>query len=255
LILRSDAAREGETPAQALRHHLLAGVIERVGRTTGDFVLRGSMLTRAWIAPVSRPARDLDYVGDFAFDVDDTVRRFAPALACELDDGVCCDPSRLIARGIWLDTAFPGVHLEIPVGLERADQVIGVDIGFGDPLVPAPVVGPGGGRAVRPETQLAWKLHALVEMRDAWRPKDLRDLWLIATRVSLVADDLALAIVPAFESRGYPIRDACDVFDSPRWATKSARVRWGSAAPELARAIAEVRERLEPALTLLRSSR
>lgn len=243
--------RVGETALQALRHHLMQGVIDRVAHTTQDFVLRGGYLTRAWIDPLPRPAQDLDYVGDFAFGVDDTVARFAPALACERADGIVIDPAQLVARGIWLDSGFPGVHLDVAIGIERADHRLGIDIGFGDPLVP-PAVTWNGARAVRPETQLAWKLHGLVEMADQWRPKDLADAWLIATRVPLAAAALPPAIAAAFESRGFAIAQATGMFDDARWATKSARVRWANQRGlALADVIAELRASLRPAFAAL----
>lgn len=248
--------RVGETALQAVRHHLMRGVIERVGRTTRDFVLRGGYLTRAWIDPLPRPAEDLDFVGDFPFGIDDAIERFRPALACELGDGIAIDPAKLVARGIWLDTAFPGVHLDVAIGIERADQRLGIDIGFGDPLVPPPVVGAGGVRAVRPETQLAWKLHGLVEMGAQWRPKDLADLWLIATRVELEAGALPPAIEAAFTSRGFTVAQARGALDDERWTTKSARVRWAShRGLALADVIRDVRERLRPALAALEEPR
>jgi hypothetical protein len=244
--------RVGETALQALRHYLMAGVIERVARTSQDFVLRGGYLTRAWIDPLPRPTQDLDYVGDFAFGIDDTVARLAPALAYVLDDGIVVDPPKLVARGIWLDTAFPGVHLDIAIGMERADQRLGIDIGFGDPLVPPAVVWENGARVVRPETQLAWKLHGLVEMADQWRPKDLVDAWLIATRVPLDAAALPPAVAVAFESRGFTIAQATGLLDDARWATKSARVRWASQRGlVLDDVIAELRTVMRPALATL----
>jgi hypothetical protein len=261
--IRDDAAGRGETPAQAVRHHLLGGVIDRVARSAGGdgFVLRGGMLTRHWVAPEPRPTRDLDYVGDFAFDVDDTIRRLRPALATapDEDDGVRIDVGAIAGRGIWLDTAFPGVHVELAIGLGAPDQTLGIDIGFHDPLVPAPATIaidriPTPVRACRPETMLAWKLHGIVEMGASWRPKDLSDLWLIATRVALASDDLPPAITAAFTSRGYAIADAVHAFDHPHWTTKTARLRWSTnrtRVPPLADVIADVRSRLAAALAAL----
>lgn len=244
--------RVGETALQALRHYMMRGVIDRVARTSTDFVLRGGYLTREWIDPLPRPTEDLDFVGDFPFGIDDTTARFTPVLDCKLDDGVCIDSSKLVARGIWLDTAFPGVHVDIAIGMERADQRLGIDIGFGDPLVPPAVTWPNGARVVRPETQLAWKLHGLVEMAHQWRPKDLADSWLIATRVELDPALLPPAIDAAFTSRGFTRAQAIGVFTDERWATKSARVRWAShRGLALDDVVAELRERLRPALTTL----
>jgi hypothetical protein len=256
--LRAAASARGEPLAEAVRHHLILGAIARIARAPegASFVLRGGMLTRAWIAPLRRPARDLDYVGDFPFEVAETARRLAPALAMELPDGVRLDAARADVRGIWLDTAFPGVRVDVPIGLSRPDQRLSIDIGFGDPLVPPAtsieLAGDVPVRAVRPETQLAWKLHGLAEMGASWRPKDLADLWAIATRVPLEAAALPPAIAAAFESRGFPVCAAATVLQSPHWATKTARVRWAArprdGVPDLEQTLADVRERLAPVL-------
>ena len=127
-----------------------------------------------------------------------------------------------------------------------------MDVGFGDPLVPGPMwldyptllAGPAVRvRACRPETQAAWKLHGLAEMGAGWRPKDLADLWLIATRVPLEADLLPPAIEAAFVSRGCRVEDAVRLFDLSHWTTKTARVRWNAhrgRLPELPEVVAEV---------------
>jgi nucleotidyltransferase AbiEii toxin of type IV toxin-antitoxin system len=256
--IRAAAAARGEPLAEAVRHHLILGAIARIARAPegASFVLRGGALTRAWVAPLRRPARDLDYVGDFPFDVGDTARRLAPGLAMELPDGVRLDAARTQVRGIWLDTQFPGVRVDVAIGLGRPDQRLSIDIGFGDPLVPpATRVELDGGvvvRAVRPETQLAWKLHGLAEMGASWRPKDLADLWAIATRVPLEAAQLPPALAAAFESRGLPVGAAAAVLRAPHWGTKTARVRWAAqprdGVPDLAQTLADVRERLAPVL-------
>jgi hypothetical protein len=244
--------RVGETTQQALRHYLMRGVIERLGRSSKDFVLRGGYLTREWIDPLPRPTDDLDFLGDFAYGIDETIERFAPALACTLDDGIRIDPAKLVARGVSLGTEFPGVHIDIAIGMERADQRLGIDIGFGDPLVPPDTSWANGMRVVRPETQLAWKLHALVETAEHWRAKDLADAWLIATRVELEAAVLPDAIDAVFRSHGSSRAHACVMFDDERWTTQSARVRWAShRGLVLGDVIGELRERLRPAFDAL----
>src|SRR5438128_11130312 len=107
-------AMMSETASQARRHRLMHGVIERIARTSTDFVLRGGYLTRAWVAPLPRPTQDLDFVGDFAFDIAGTVARFDAALACPLDDGIVIESSA--GGGIWLGTALPGVHVVLADG-------------------------------------------------------------------------------------------------------------------------------------------
>jgi hypothetical protein len=243
--------RTGETSLQALRHHLMRGVIERIARTTHDFVLRGGFLTREWVDPLPRPTQDLDFVGDFAFDVGITSAKLAGAFELRLDDGIVIEQV-VVPLAMWLDTGFPGVRLAVVVRIEGAEQRIGIDVGFNDPLVPPATTWPNGMRVVRPETQLAWKLHGLVELGDQWRPKDLADLWLIATRVPLEAPVLPAAIEAAFTSRGFTTAQARTALDDPRWSMKTARVRWaGHRGLVLADVIGEVRERLQPALEAL----
>jgi hypothetical protein len=263
--LQDEAKRRGEPLFGVVRQHLLEGVLRRVSRLpdAAGLVLRGGLLTRAWVAPWPRPTRDLDFVGDFPFSVEETARRFRPALSEAVEDGVCIDPDRFTAGGIWTDTAFPGVRLSLWLGMGQADQPLGIDIGFGDPLIPEPVwleyptllaESPARVRACRPETQTAWKLHGLAEMGLGWRPKDLADLFLIVRSVPLEADALPPAIEAAFVSRGYRVQDAVRLFQGPHWGTKTARVRWDAhrgRLPELPHVVAEVRRRLAPALAVL----
>ncbi len=257
--IRADARMRGESLADGVHHHVMAGVIERIARSSARdaFVLRGGMLTRAWIDPVRRPARDLDFVGDFAFDREATHARFAEALGVELDDDIRIDRASFVSKPIWIESAFPGVRFELDIGLGQADERLSIDVGFNDPLIPAVVTlrfagstGPIDVRAVRPETQLAWKLHALAEMGASWRPKDIADVWLITNHVALDPHDVPAAIVAAFHSRGFTRDQATALFDAPHWATKTDRLRWART-PPLAEVLAEITAYLAPRLTTL----
>jgi len=257
-IVRIGRSR-GETPRAALRHYLLEGILRRIALTCEGFVLRGGLLTRAWIAPLTRPTRDLDLVGDFPFSVSDTARRFRPVLTQPFDDGVVIAPESFASTGIWLDSEFPGVRIALAIGYRDVGQELTLDIGFGDPLIPQantfrydPMVGdPFPVRAVRAETQVGWKLHGLAEMGESWRPKDLADLWFITRRVQLNPIDLVAAIEAAFVSRRFEPAQATTILEHPHWTTKTARVRWANVKglPELAQTLREVRRVLAPALT------
>jgi Nucleotidyl transferase AbiEii toxin, Type IV TA system len=233
----------------AMRQHVMLGIVRRLARVSDAFVLRGGLLTALWIAPRSRPTRDLDFVGDFAFDLEATQRRFAPALAIDLADDVRIDPASLRASPMWLDSEFPGVRLGFRGGLRAIDQELSIDVGFNDPLVPAAVERVIDGdriRVVRPETQLAWKLHALAEMTTSWRPKDLADASLILAHVPLVDHELVPAITAAFQSRGFSRASATGLFEAAHWPTKTSRLRWDKHTTPLAETVAAIRTRLAP---------
>jgi hypothetical protein len=184
------------------------------------------------------------------------------------DDGLRFDPTALRLRGIWQGTAFPGLRLVVRVGLERPDRDVQIDVGFNDPLVPAPelveyptLLGPPARLwCVRPETAVAWKLHGLHERGGQhWRPKDLHDLWLIGGRAR--PGELTGAVAAAFASRGDPVPAARSLLaDADWWGTQSAGVRWRefratvpdrTVPADLGAVVGRVRELLQPALERL----
>jgi Nucleotidyl transferase AbiEii toxin, Type IV TA system len=258
-ILAAGAAR-GEAPAVAIRHHLLEGLLRRLARSehAAVLVLRGGLMTRLW-SP-GRSTRDLDLVGDFPFSLDDAVARVRAAFTPEVDDGLRVLATR--AAGIWLDSGFPGVRASVTVACGGVEEVVTADVGFGDPLVPPAIrfvypallaSPPAEVRAIRPETQVAWKLHGLAEFGARFRPKDVADLHRLAA-VPLDPDDLTEAIRAAFVSRGFPLSDAVEALDRAHLRTKTARVRFreaGHAAP-LDGVLLAVRSALWPALERLR---
>jgi hypothetical protein len=221
------------------RHRLLEGVLLRLARLPDmdRFVLRGGMLMRHWFRPLFRPAGDLDLVSTFPFDVPETARRFVPILGDRgVDDGVTFDAVRFRVEGIWLETAYPGVRVFASGEIDEVEDEFSVDITFGEPLIPEPVLGDypmqeSGLTArlwmCRPETIVGRKLHALMHMGMLhWRPKDLNDLRLLLGRVPMEPAALPEAIAASFTSRGNATSDARTIFRDPWWTLKRSTARW-----------------------------
>jgi hypothetical protein len=266
-----DIANETGRPAsEVLRQHFLEGVLRRLpAGASADFVLRGSMLTRIWAQPFPRVACDLDFLGVFPHSVRDAANRFLPSLAREHEDGIRFGIRRCSAKGIWEETAFPGVRLSMVADVFGQEHHTTVDVGFGDPLVPPaellayPLLAGGTANiwAVHPATLIAWKLHGLAEWGEKrWRPKDVLDLWLLTGRFELPAETLAAAIQVAFESRGFAAADADRVLQSGIWESFPAKIRWEQFRRAqiglpldrpVAELVVEIRRRLAPALALL----
>ena len=261
----------GRPLGEVIRHHFLEVVLRRLA---GDesFALAGSMLTRVWAGAFPRAAADLDFLGTFAHGLDETARRFLTPLAGDCGDGVRIDPARGFAKGIWLDTPFPGVRLSVVAELLGRTEATTVDVWFNDPLVPPaerlayPTVWgePVPVFAVHRATLAAWKLHGLAEWGvRTWRAKDVLDLWLL-TAAPLPAETLAVAIRAAFLARGFAVADAERVLvDAARWNDRTAQPRWaavfkdggaGPAPAKLTVAIADIRARLSGPLSLLRTT-
>jgi hypothetical protein len=265
------AARTVRPLDEVVRHHILEGVLRRVAQSphAQRFVLRGGMLTRLWVP--MRVAQDLDFAGTTTGSIEETALHFLPLFRDDAaDDGLCFDNCAFRASGIWQETEFPGVRLDLRVGLGSPNRSLQIDVGFRDPFVPPAELTDYRSLmglsfrtwCCRPETMLGWKLHGLAEMGERrWRPKDLHDLLLLGERFEPNPDVLAAAIASAFTSRHYRVEDAAAVFGPASWwTTKRTQVRWdefrrasnGLAIPEdVTEVAARVAARLRPALERL----
>jgi hypothetical protein len=258
------------TSPDAVRHRLLEGVLLRLARRpdAGEFVLRGGILMRHWFRPVPRPAEDLDLVATFPFAVEEAARRFLPVLADEaIADGVAFDNGRTRIEGIWLETGTPGARV-FATGVAGATEAdFHVDITFGPPPRPAPVlaeVPTAWGQAARvwacrPEAVAGHKVQALWHRGMlGWRPKDLDDLRLLLTRMPMDGAALRGAIAAYLADVGATGEDARALFGaSSWWGMKLSSARWldfvkssrGRDVPRgLATVVAEVAGRLAPIL-------
>jgi hypothetical protein len=226
--------------SQILTYHLLEGVLRRVSHSiyTQEFVLRGGMLTRLWVTQGRRIAVDVDFLALYPFDMSGTETRFRNIFSfSDFTDGVVFKLDSLRVQGIWMETEFPGLRVNIDGVVGDFQSNIQIDVGFGDPIVPEPVwidyptlVTAEVVRllAVRPETMLGWKLHGLVEQGvKRWRPKDLYDVMLLSTEVELDEGVIPSAIATAFESRNTPLQEVLDILSMPQWWNNSRnRSRW-----------------------------
>lgn len=222
------------------KYHLLEALLRRVSHSiyTQQLILRGGMLTRLWVSPEKRIAVDVDFVGLYPFNVETTRQKFSEILAAKsCADEVIFYLDSLQAKGIWLNTDFPGVRVNIDAAVGNYQHNIQIDVGFGDPIVPPaqwidyPTLVPGETlrvQAVRPETMVGWKLHGLVELgAKRWRPKDLYDLMLLSTEVTLNETELDQAIAIAFSSRSTPLQEVLGILYSPQWWNNSKnRSQW-----------------------------
>lgn len=192
-----------------------------------DAVLRGSQLTARWVQ--GRVAADLDFLllGDW------TLARATQVLDLLLGArGLPCegrvDDVELKAWGIWLETPWPGLRLELARGGERLQ----IDFGWGEEpaLPPQPFVLAGVSLpAVVPEVMFGWKVHSLVELgpRGRWHPKTLIDLVLLARHCQLDAVLAKRCIESAFASRNMTLAELDAFFRAPDWGHgRSSRHKW-----------------------------
>jgi hypothetical protein len=262
--------RTEATSLDATRHRLLEGVLLRLARRPDaqDFVLRGGMLLRHWFRPLPRPAEDLDLIAAFPFAVEDAAARFLGILAdTAVADGVAFDVGEVRVDGIFLETGSPGVRAFATGVAGGVEADFHVDITFGPPPRPAPVVGAiptACGEAARvwlcrPEAIVGQKVQALRHLGTlSWRPKDLEDLRLLLERLPMDDAELREAIAAYLADLGRGGEDARALFGpSSWWGMKRSSARWldfvkSSGGPDvprdLASVVAAVAGRLAPLL-------
>lgn len=226
---------------EVLTYHLLEGILRRVSDSSykDELVLRGGMLTRLWVSPEQRIAEDVDFLGLYPFDIESTKEKFRGIFLnknTNFVDGITFDIESFEVKGIWLETEFPGVRININAAIEEYQKNIQIDVGFGDPIVPAaqwidyPTLTTEKIKlqAATPESMFGWKLHGLVEQGiKRWRPKDLYDLMLFTSYIKLDETAVRKAIYTAFSSRNTTLEEIYYLLSTPEWWDRSKnRGKW-----------------------------
>lgn len=236
--LVSLAAETGVSPESARCRHLLHGVLRRwsKSRHAGALVLRGGLMTQLWVGPGLRETKDIDFVGLYPRDMDDTATRLREILVADGEDGIAYDPDTLRGEVIWQETEFPGLRFTLRGHLLGEERGLQIDVGFGDPIVPPArwidypcLIGPPARvQAVIPELLVAWKLDGLFDHGPKrWQAKDLYDLHLLTGHCTLDLPLLAEGIRVAFEAHSDPLEQVLDVvYNRSWWETESSRNKW-----------------------------
>jgi predicted nucleotidyltransferase component of viral defense system len=212
--LLSLAKKHSEQLQSVLVRYAIERLLYRLSQSTytDAFVLKGAILAFTWEGGVYRPTKDLDLLGrgdDSPDTLGDIFRRVART---DVEpDGLAFDPDSVAAQGILEEAGHQGVRVHMVAFLGKARIPLQVDIGFGDPVTPAPVtlVFPcmldfptPVLKAYPAETVIAEKYEALVHLgMRTGRIKDFFDLWYIAMHFSFEGTVLRQAVQATFRAR------------------------------------------------------
>lgn len=182
-----------------------------------DFVVRGSFISRIWLAPIKRECQDLDLLYTKSYNLD-----FFIAIIKKIAEKL--EITSFSYEEIWKHSPAPGVRFFLANGLQ-------IDIGTGDPLVVAPVDLKISDnltvKTVVPEIATAWKLHGLFEhIHGIWQSKTLWDLYLFLENIRLDKALLLQAIDKAFQSREDPIEIINRLFYGDFGQSKRSQKDW-----------------------------
>ena len=105
-----------------------------------NFILKGGLLFYGVEPLVSRPTKDIDFLGRDILNqpekIEEAIREIA---AIDLPDGVKFFPQSIHSEIIAERKSYPGVRTVITAELSSAKQNLQIDVGFGDSVVPHPV--------------------------------------------------------------------------------------------------------------------
>jgi len=208
------ARAHGRTFNEVLQYFALERFLYRLGRSSysGQFVLKGAMMSAVWRSPFSRPTRDVDLLGHLDNAVEHIVSA-VQAICTEAvpDDGLRFDPGSAVGAHIMGATDYEGVRVRVTGHLGTARVPVRIDVGFGDRVIPAPQLvrlpaildfPPAEVQGYSPESVIAEKFHSMVYLGAInSRMKDFYDIWWLATHFSFDGADLARALGETFQRR------------------------------------------------------
>lgn len=266
--LVTHAKRIDVDPNVVLARYATERLLHRLSRSryADRFVLKGGLMLIAWLGEFTRPTRDADLLGygDLSFaSLEATFREI-----CDTHvepDGLTFDQSTLRVAPIRHDDDYGGWRVVLVARLGPARLRVQVDVGIGDAVEPPPrmldypsLLDAPRPRllAYQPETTIAEKFHAMVELGEAnSRLRDFFDVRVLAERRAFDGATLARAIASTFRRRGTTLGPALPIALTPLFAAvPGKREQWAgflrkSRLPpdaEFDRVVAEVARFLRP---------
>lgn len=221
--LLDQSRASGQDFQRLLIRYGIERLLYRLSRTDARnrYVLKGAMLFAAWADAPFRATGDLDLLGFGDDDVDVAEATFAALCDGEPDADAAADGLIFVADSVKVertreDEDYRGLHVRLEARLKNTRIPILIDIGFGDPVHPAPLdidyprlildLPPAHIRAYPPESVIAEKFDAMVRFdADTTRLKDHYDIWAISETFPFEADTLREAVRRTLGGRARPL--------------------------------------------------
>jgi predicted nucleotidyltransferase component of viral defense system len=209
-------------------------------RFADNFCLKGGALLYALEGVSARQTKDLDLLGRHISNLPEHIKAcIAEILTFECEeDGVLFDTTTVITSEIVKEGNYRGVRVEFIGYLGQIREKLQIDIGFGDVIIPAPLLMPYPSLIDLPgvevlaysvESVIAEKFHAMVYLGTLnSRMKDFYDLYRLLQPGKFDESVLYRAIVETFRTRETTLSVNAAVF-SPAFSADENRKRlWRS---------------------------
>ncbi|MBD3336011.1 MAG: nucleotidyl transferase AbiEii/AbiGii toxin family protein [Candidatus Eisenbacteria bacterium] len=176
------------------------------------FVLKGALMLATWEISLTRPASDIDLLGNVANDVDQIVTIVKEVCRQQVEpDGLEFSADTVMGERNAEEAEYEGVRVRFRGNLGTARVSMQIDVGFGDAVVPAPVtvdyptllgLPAPRVRAYTRESMIAEKFHTMVRRGILnSRMRDFFDVWSLSRQFDFDGGVLAAAIRETFTLR------------------------------------------------------
>ena len=200
---------------ELLQYYAIERFLYRLGESphSKQFVLKGALVFLAWQAPLTRPTRDMDFLGYTNNSVDHLVQIVQEICTQTVEaDGMVFDPTSVQGERIKEEADYQGVRVSFLGFLGNAKTPMRLDVGFADIVTPNPDelelptildnMSKPCIRAYPPETVIAEKFQAMVALGTInSRMKDFYDIWFMAELMEFDYPLLREAVLNTFNQR------------------------------------------------------
>ena len=224
-----------------LTQYAIERLLARLSRSVyaSQFVLKGAQLFPLWTEMPHRPTRDLDLLRQGESDIQllEAIFREVCGMVIDPPDGIIFHPDSVKGAVIREDAVYEGVRIIFKFALSGASDMVQVDIGVGDTVVPMPdqvempsMLGfsPIRLQAYPKETVIAEKLEAMVALgiRNS-RMKDFYDVWMLAQSFHFEGIRLCQSVAATFQRRRTEIPDLLPLaLTAEFWQEPTKQTQW-----------------------------
>ena len=188
-----------------------------------NFVLKGGLFLFSMSGFTGRPTRDIDFLAyQISNDMENIKEVFRKICKVEYNDSVVFDSNSVLVEEIRKEAEYKGVRVRLTGYLGKAKEMLWVDIGFNDIVVPEvitadyPVLLDMDCPKIKMysfESVVAEKFEAIVSLGELnSRMKDFYDIFILLSEKKFNRDILQNAIVETFKRRGTDILKFDQVF-------------------------------------------
>lgn len=203
---------------ELLQYYAMERFLYRLSKSEhkDKFILKGAMMLRVWDVSMTRPTKDIDFLGITSNDISNIIGLLKDVCRVPVEpDGLNFDIESFSGEVIKEDAEYEGARIVFIGHLDTARINMQIDVGFDDKVTPraktisypvlldypAPRI-----KAYNKETLIAEKCEAMIKLGELnSRMKDFYDIYILSKTLSFDGNTLVKAIKATFERRGTQI--------------------------------------------------